>query len=462
MKRGFVRALWGIYDHQGRRLYKRRTKMDYDIKVLTHNKYSEPFITFVFGEDNYKYLTEEVGLNPSTVRLADKRPIVWDIDKEGMRHKTEAFKLGMEEFDEMVFLDFDTQPIKPLPLDFWEVLAKKERIQAILRCYKKRKISWREQDCNRIPCASFVYIRDKTVPASLIKTWEEMGRPWSEEICMVKYMEGLVGGWQGIDKYWELFEPDFFVLGEGQVYSHEKLATKNHCFSHFNINAIGTQLRMIDQNSGYEWLKYDDTLNIPVNNRTEIINHYLTNEIKQTSKNYLEIGVAGGGNFARIRADVKDGVDPNPSSGANLKITSDDFFKNNKTKYDVIFIDGLHQHKQVYRDIINSLNTLRDGGYIIVHDCNPPSEHCQTEEFHKGYWNGTVWKAFVQLRMERDDLEMFVVDTDWGVGVIKPNSNQTKFTCNEDIYNYNVFTKYRKDALNLISLTNFKRKVKAA
>ena len=70
MKSSFIRALWGIYDHQGRRLYMRRTKIDYDIKVLMHNKFNAPFVSYIFGEDNYKYLTQEVGLSEKDVRLA--------------------------------------------------------------------------------------------------------------------------------------------------------------------------------------------------------------------------------------------------------------------------------------------------------------------------------------------------------------------------------------------------------
>ena len=36
----------------------------------------------------------------------------------------------------------------------------------------------------------------------------------------------------------------------------------------------------------------------------------------------------------------KIGVDP--VSGGNLRMTSDHFFKENKEKFDLIFIDGLH------------------------------------------------------------------------------------------------------------------------
>ena len=51
-----------------------------------------------------------------------------------------------------------------------------------------------------------------------------------------------------------------------------------------------------------------------------------------------------------------------------VKDGSDIFFKNNKTNYDMIFIDGNHTINQVLKDIINSLNCLNKNGIIILHD----------------------------------------------------------------------------------------------
>jgi predicted O-methyltransferase YrrM len=50
------------------------------------------------------------------------------------------------------------------------------------------------------------------------------------------------------------------------------------------------------------------------------------------------------------------------------KSTSDEFFKNNGKKYDVIYIDGWHEAPQVYRDICNSWNCLNEGGLVICDD----------------------------------------------------------------------------------------------
>lgn len=194
-------------------------------------------------------------------------------------------------------------------------------------------------------------------------------------------------------------------------------------------------------------------------NRTSIINYYL--DLVASPKSYLEIGVRNkNNNFNKIRADHKDGVDPARRTRCNYVMTSDKFFSNNTIKYDLIFIDGLHLYEQVYRDIISSLKFIKEDGVIVMHDCNPNSEWIQRDydiDNIRGGWCGTVWKAFVRIRSEREDVEMFVIDVDFGVGILKPNRKQELFKCSENIYDYNVFNKYRREALNLISYEDFKK-----
>jgi hypothetical protein len=247
LKRAFVRGLWGIHDNT-RRYYKRRSKMDKDIKFLKKAKFNEPFVSYVFGNDNYDFLKSE-GFD--CVKVSDD-PILWDMDTQQFRHKIDVFRAAMEDFDQIVFLDWDTVPIKKLPDDFWDKLAEKEKIQAILRMYHRRKATWRKEDKRKIPCASFVYINDKIVPKRLIELWEIYNRPWSEEIVMARYMEEISGGWKGIDDYWEKFEPDFFVLEEGFVYPQEKLNTKNWCFKHVNER---TRSRITKSKNKPEWVR---------------------------------------------------------------------------------------------------------------------------------------------------------------------------------------------------------------
>jgi len=47
---------------------------------------------------------------------------------------------------------------------------------------------------------------------------------------------------------------------------------------------------------------------------------------------------------------------------------SNEFFKNNKEKFDIILIDGDHCYEQSKKDLENSLMSINEGGVIIIHD----------------------------------------------------------------------------------------------
>jgi hypothetical protein len=193
--------------------------------------------------------------------------------------------------------------------------------------------------------------------------------------------------------------------------------------------------------------------------RTEIING-LIEKNKYTS--YLEIGVntpaQPGYNWAGIEIPVKHGVDPNVES--TYKMTSDEFFDNHiSQKYDIVFVDGLHLCEQVYRDIVNSLNNLNENGIIVVHDCNPITEITQRRERASDAWHGDVWKSIVQLRMENPNIDICTVDTDEGCGIIKKGSQKLLVIDeNTNVGEYSFLENNRKEALNLISVDEFKKK----
>jgi len=193
--------------------------------------------------------------------------------------------------------------------------------------------------------------------------------------------------------------------------------------------------------------------------RSELINLIIK---KNNYKTYLEIGVntpaQPGYNWDNIQIEVKHGVDPNVET--TFKMTSDEFFeKHIKTKYDIIFVDGLHIFEQAYEDIINSLKWLNENGTIVVHDCNPVQEITQRRERASDVWHGDVWKAILKLRIENPDTEIFTVDTDEGCAVIKKGHQQLlKGNIDKDeMYTYDFFNKHRKNILNLISVDEFKK-----
>lgn len=192
--------------------------------------------------------------------------------------------------------------------------------------------------------------------------------------------------------------------------------------------------------------------------RTDILNYLIK---KYNFEDYLEIGVRdpNKGNFNNVKIKNKLGVDPLPLiKQNNIYVgTSDDFFTKNKKYFDIVFIDGLHLMEQVDKDIINSLKFLKKGGFILLHDCNPPTEFHQRDVYcvNGKYppWNGTVWKSLVKLRMTRDDLKINVIDTDWGVGIISLSKNEKLL---EEIeLDYKNLGKNRKYILNLIEINEF-------
>ncbi len=143
-------------------------------------------------------------------------------------------------------------------------------------------------------------------------------------------------------------------------------------------------------------------------------------------KKYLEIGVQNPIHcFDKIKCQQKNGVDPNPHYGTNPKIkewyshaifelTSDEFFGKMDAnpdgipleKFDIIFIDGLHEAEQVKRDIANSLRWLAPGGKIVMHDCNPTTEIMQKVPREVKEWTGDVWKALVSYRADAEWLNL--------------------------------------------------------
>lgn len=218
--------------------------------------------------------------------------------------------------------------------------------------------------------------------------------------------------------------------------------------------------------------------------RWDVINHLIE---KNNYKTYLEIGYFQGWSFDNVICQQKEAVDPNPlkneaqaaapytallaastTSYAYLhKLTSDMFFLRQPmdSKWDIIFIDGLHEAKQVTKDIENSLKHLSPKGTIVLHDCNPPKyEHTTTGI--DGCWTGDAYKALLRFRGYNNSqypnpYHIYTIDTDWGIGIIQ----ESKSTFDEEVSclrhitesdeDWDVFNINRKELLNLISVEEF-------
>ena len=94
-------------------------------------------------------------------------------------------------------------------------------------------------------------------------------------------------------------------------------------------------------------------------NRIALINAAVSKILtKKKNCNYLEIGCDDDYVFKSVMLPDSSKIGIDPVKGGNLKIKSDIFFKKNKKRFDIIFIDGLHHYDQCQRDVINSINSL--------------------------------------------------------------------------------------------------------
>lgn len=178
----------------------------------------------------------------------------------------------------------------------------------------------------------------------------------------------------------------------------------------------------------YDWSK--------TSKRYEIINSIIKN---QKFKKYLEIGCFKDENFNRIEVEHKVGVDP--ISGGTVRATSDNYFKNNQTKFDLIFIDGLHDYHQVRKDILNSLKFIDDNGVILLHDCIPLKLRDQMMPRSHEYWNGDTWKAIVEARTY-EHIDTYTILADSGLGLIFKRKNKNKLFIEKKNFKLLTFEEY--------------------
>ena len=146
-------------------------------------------------------------------------------------------------------------------------------------------------------------------------------------------------------------------------------------------------------------------------------------------KSYLEIGLCTGFNFAYQEVEHKVGVEPDylqlrlelQDALGVFKGTSDEYFeqKPDKEKFDLIFIDGLHEAAQVEKDIINAWYSLKKDGLILLHDVHPPSRQHQEVPRIQESWTGDVWRAFVGFREWYPKIPSGTLVEKYGLGWIK-------------------------------------------
>ena len=139
---------------------------------------------------------------------------------------------------------------------------------------------------------------------------------------------------------------------------------------------------------------------------------------------YLEIGCFRNDLFHAVGSARKTGVDP--AQGGTHRMTSDEFFEQNPgEKFDVVFIDGLHEYPQVRRDTVNALKAIPVGGFIGFHDLLPSSWLEHHVPRLQGNWTGDCWKIALELR-ETKGVAFCIASVDHGVGMLRKTSEDVE------------------------------------
>jgi hypothetical protein len=204
---------------------------------------------------------------------------------------------------------------------------------------------------------------------------------------------------------------------------------------------------------------------------------------RTNARTYLEIGVYEGVSFMPIRVRRKIGVDPTFAISRKSRLkwliknranwfakfhrcTSDSYFARKKpaVRFDVVLIDGLHTMEQALRDVVNCLGSLNSRGAIVMHDCNPahaaaacPAASWKAAEDMKvpgwnAVWTGDVWKTICHLRSQRDDVKVFVLDCDFGLGIITRGTPHSRLDLSGDELRRMTYEDLARDRKRLLDL----------
>jgi hypothetical protein len=173
-------------------------------------------------------------------------------------------------------------------------------------------------------------------------------------------------------------------------------------------------------------------------NRFDIINKLIE---ENGFKSYLEIGTQQSVSGHQINIEHKTGVDPAPMERVDgdyddfHQVKSDEFFANNKKKFDIIFIDGDHSYEQSRADFSKAIYSLNKGGMIVMHDCLP-----HNEEYAGPLWCGEVFKTLADIHFSGMDYKVY--DHDHGCAVI-PKQRLKNFHLHHD-YTFQQFINERE------------------
>ncbi len=238
----FIRGLWGD-DKVGT-----WSKALADVSInLNNNGHPHPIQTFVYGDVNFKFLSwlraRPVMMSKEAVcswgRSEDRDPSAYSTARRPSRrdgnlnwgvtvwrHKLAIIRHAIEQFGEVVWLDWDCWRLRDLPANFWELLQWGRPFQASLLKFRRRVLPWMNDDyqSNFTPHGAFIYCRDASIIDQMIALSDEFPT-YIDEALFIKWIERVWGEWTmiGPDRWVsDRYEP--FTNCYGNRFQHRRSA----------------------------------------------------------------------------------------------------------------------------------------------------------------------------------------------------------------------------------------------
>lgn len=204
----FVRGLWGSTE-----IERFRTKTLADVRRALDRPYRFPFVTYVFGRQNLEFLTS---LGVRAKLLAEEPLVNWrgqdgPVDTQygrvaygvsAWRHKLAIIRQALTEYRQVIWADWDTRALAPIPRDFWQRMQAGAPIQVCIRQYKRIKCPWRHECKRTLGSGAFIYCRDRSIVDRVLAINDE-NPGWDDEICIMRAIDEHSGGWHGLQAYRE-------------------------------------------------------------------------------------------------------------------------------------------------------------------------------------------------------------------------------------------------------------------
>jgi hypothetical protein len=143
-------------------------------------------------------------------------------------------------------------------------------------------------------------------------------------------------------------------------------------------------------------------------------------------------------------------------------------------RFDLVFVDAWHSYTSALRDIVFGLHLIKEGGVLLVHDCNPPDRTSAESEYHSGIWCGVTFAAYLDVVLFTGGIDYVTVDADYGCGIISKDHRLARFVGSRpdatlaslwrmlDLsQKYSFFDEIRSRLLRLISIDEFRARLGA-